>query len=253
MLIFFISWYFSQTVLSIFIKGCHFMSRHPSIYKKTNNVPAGQCDLKTAKSVSLSLWPTKLSKLQHGWTTAEKMMARTQTAAQGEELIRFWNISATTSNSKGKVETRSFCLGRAAVSHRSCDVLLSLSTSLHFCLSCLNPCNVFSPFTHSLLLFPIFIILFLVKSFQKWCRQCCQQRAAGVAPWKYSSALSRTNAGCVPHARRGLAKSCRALAGLNQTSGTWQTVPMGEQLLQHCQPYQDYQGPASKSCSSWKS
>lgn len=66
----------------------HVTSCHPSAYKKqTNNIPAGQHDLKTVKSVCLSLRPANLSKLQCGWTTAEERMARPQTAAEGGELI----------------------------------------------------------------------------------------------------------------------------------------------------------------------
>lgn len=115
-------------VFSIFlINGHHFVS---SIKEKpTINIPVGQSDLKTAKSVFLSLRPSKLSKLWHCWTTAEERMAPPHTAAYEVKLIA--EIFRKPVRFKGAVETGSFhsrCAGHSQlrVLLRFCRILASL-------------------------------------------------------------------------------------------------------------------------------
>lgn len=156
------------------INGHHFVS---SIKEKpTINIPVGQSDLKTAKSVFLSLRPSKLSKLRRCWTTAEERTAPPHTAAYEVKLIA--EIFRKPVRFKGAVETGSFhsrCAGRSElpVLLGFCRVLASLlvKTALR---SHLGSCSR--------------SFVFLVSSRMIQGSSSCQQRAAGVMRWKYYSA-----------------------------------------------------------------
>lgn len=213
----------------------HVTSCHPSAYKKqTNSIPAGQHDLKTVKSVCLSLRPANLSKLQCCWTTAEERMARPQTAAEGGELIT--EIFRERVHFKGAwVWVLSLVL---------CSCLTNGTETLlivfHWFLPPLPPL-LFSLqfFSHAFLLPPILITLFLVMSSQGWCR-------AGVAfsseqlVWRSGNIAElaavdkHRSVRCLPaRVLQGLAGPGRVEGG---PEGPWQTVPLGEQLLPHCHP-----------------
>lgn len=105
-------------LLFFLIIGRHFVSSHNLKEKPTNNIPVGQSDLKTAKSVFLSLRPSKLSKLQCCWTTAEERMAPPHTAAWEAKLIA--EIFRKPVQFKGAVEDGSFHACCAAVSFKDC-------------------------------------------------------------------------------------------------------------------------------------
>lgn len=105
----------------------HFVSSHNVKEKPTNNIPVEESDLKTAKSVFLSLRSSKLSKLQHCRTTAEARMAPPRTAAYEGRLVS--EIFREPVQFKGAVEAGSFHSSAAS----------RLRVLLHFCrsLTCL--------------------------------------------------------------------------------------------------------------------
>lgn len=156
------------------INGHHFVS---SIKEKpTINIPVGQSDLKTAKSVFLSLRPSKLSKLRRCRTTAEERVAPPHTAAYEVKLIA--EIFRKPVRFKGAVETGS--------SHSRCAGRSDLRVLLRFCripASLLVKKRAPLPLRRRSRSF-----VFLVSSRMIQGSSSCQQRAAGVMRWKYHSA-----------------------------------------------------------------
>lgn len=190
----------------------HFVSSQNLKEKPTNNIPAGQSDLKTAKSVFLSPRPSKLSKLQCCWTTAEKWMAPPHTAAYEAKLIA--EIFRKPVQFKGGGGLRPGPFTHAAQSSHA-EIACSASFLSHFG-HLPHQSHVILPLRFCsgrlCLQFPSFYLFFL--SFQGWYKTAVAVSSEQLV-WCIGNITERVDKHRLRAARLpGFAGSCRALAGL---------------------------------------
>lgn len=208
-------------LLFFFFKSLNVTLCHPTILKEnpTNNIPVGQSHLKTVKS----LRPSKLSKLQSCWTTAEERMAPPHTAAYKVKLIA--EIFRKPAQFKGAVKAGCF---HSAILCRDCV--------LYFVFAAFWPASLSKPCSH----LGSALVLHVLNFPYSICFSCIfkddtsQKNAVSREQLVWYAVNIMEHVVMDKHRLQavhlpGFAGSCRVEKG--GPKGPWHTAPLGKQML----------------------